>query len=124
LKERREPPGLSTASRSYLGPKTLTEEGGHALYASKICLCPGLVCFRLPVEYQYHRLTEIARIWRGYIIRARFLDDVSGLSENPEPNDLGSFLPEALLSDKSLGDMLLGQPSTVGPSNGCLFGLF
>jgi 6-phosphogluconate dehydrogenase len=91
--------------RSYSGnPKTLTEEAGHALYASKICsYAQGLVLLRAAsFEYQYHlNLAEIARIWRGgCIIRARFLDDVSrAYRENPElPNlILAPFFREALL---------------------------
>ncbi len=91
--------------RSYSGnPKTLTEEVGHALYASKICsYAQGLALLQAAsLEYQYHlNLTEIARIWRGgCIIRARFLDDVSrAYQENPElPNlILAPFFREALL---------------------------
>ena len=85
-------------------PKTLTEEVGHALYASKICsYAQGLTLLQAAsLEYQYHlNLAEIARIWRGgCIIRARLLDDVSrAYRENPElPNlILAPFFREALL---------------------------
>lgn len=90
---------------SYPGdPRTLTEEVGHALYASKICsYAQGLALLQAAsLEYQYQlNLAEIARIWRGgCIIRARFLDDVSrAYRENPElPNlILAPFFREALL---------------------------
>jgi len=90
---------------SYPGnPKTLMEEVGDALYASKICsYAQGLALLQAAsFEYQYHlNLAEIARIWRGgCIIRARFLDDVSrAYRENPElPNlILAPFFREALL---------------------------
>jgi 6-phosphogluconate dehydrogenase len=106
LKEERERlRAFQLPGRSYSGnPKTLTEEVGHALYASKICsYAQGLALLQAAsLEYQYHlNLTEIARIWRGgCIIRARFLDDVSrAYQENPElPNlILAPFFREALL---------------------------
>lgn len=85
--------------------KTFIDAVGDALYVAKIgSYAQGMSLLRVAShEYEYGlNCSEIARIWRGgCIIRARFLDDVSGAyKENPElPNlILAPFFRDAINS--------------------------
>ena len=113
---------LSVVSSPYSGDREkFTDAVGDALYLSKICsYAQGMALLRSAGhEYDYGLdYSEIARIWRGgCIIRARFLDDVSGAyKENPNlPNlILAPFFREAVFSRLSAWRHVVGTAIQLG----------